>query len=270
MSSPANASLKMTRLPQTEPSAGRKVKLGETTIAVADDQPTFWDRVDAGRWESGTLAVMRARLDRTTLFVDLGAWVGPTALYAAALGARVIAVEADPAALDQLKRNLAANPALAGRIGVVPRAVHASAGSVTLGARRKPGDSMSSIALADAPVHWSAPTVTPAELRAMIRDGERLFVKIDIEGGEYALLPKLGPLLDAPGCAVLVSFHPKILAALKPTIAEQAAAARAALEPFADFDSFAVTDAGAAAGVPDGAAIAARKQGDEWLFVKRQ
>jgi FkbM family methyltransferase len=260
----------MTRPPETEPSAGRKVKLGDATIAVADDQPTFWDRVDAGRWENGTLAVMRARLDRTSLFLDLGAWVGPTALYGAALGARVIAVEADPAALDQLKRNLAANPALAERIEVVPRAVHAQAGAVTLGARRKPGDSMSSTILADASVHWRVPTVTPAALRAMIRDGERLFVKLDIEGGEYALLPQLAPLLDAPACVTLVSFHPKILAALKPGIAEQVAATGAALKPFADFESFAVTEAGAAAEIPDAAAIAARRQADEWLFVRRR
>jgi FkbM family methyltransferase len=260
----------MTRPFKTEPLEGRKVKLGDTIIAVADDQPTFWDRVDAGRWENGTLAVMRARLDRTAAFVDLGAWVGPTALYAAALGARVIAVEADPAALDQLKRNLAANPALSPLIVIVPRAVHARPGAVTLGARRKPGDSMSSTVLADAPVHWRAPTVTPAELRAMIRDGELLFVKIDIEGGEYALLPNLGPLLDAPGCAALVSFHPKILAALMAQREEQVAATGAALKPFEDFESFAVTDVGALAQIPDPAAIAAHTQGDAWLFVRRR
>jgi FkbM family methyltransferase len=255
--------------PETEPFAHRKVKLGDVTIAVADDQPTFWDRVDGGLWESGTLAVLRAHLDSTAVFLDLGAWVGPTALYAAALGARVIAVEADPAALEQLRRNLTANPALAPHIEVVPRAVHGSAGTVTLGARRKPGDSMSSTMLADAPVHWRAQTVTPAGLRAMIRDGESLFVKIDIEGGEYELLPKLGPLLAVPGCAILVSFHPKVLAAARPQRGEQAAATRAALEPFADFDSFAVTDAGAVAEAANADAIAARAQGDEWLFLKR-
>jgi FkbM family methyltransferase len=266
---PATVHTTMTRPPETEPSAGRKVKLGDAVVTVADDQPTFWDRVEAGRWESGTLAVMRARVDPSTVFIDLGAWVGPTALYAAALGARVIAVEADPVALDQLRRNLGANPALARRVDIVPRAVNATPEPVTLGARRKPGDSMSSTVLADAPVRWRAAAITPAELGAMVRDGERRFVKIDIEGGEYALLPRLGPLLDAPDSAVLVSFHPKILAAMRPQPSEQTAATAAALKPLAEFEAFAVTASGAAAAIPDAGAIAAREQPDAWLFVRR-
>ena len=48
------------------------------------------------------------------------------------------------ATLEQLKRNLAVNPDLARRIEVVAGAIHASQGPVTLGARRKAGDSMSS------------------------------------------------------------------------------------------------------------------------------
>src|SRR3712207_221008 len=98
--------------------------MGNRVIRVADDQPTFWDRVEAGRWEPETLAAIDRLVDHRTTFLDLGAWVGPTALYAAGIARRVVAAEADPAALDQLRRNLAANPGLAARIEVVPRAVH--------------------------------------------------------------------------------------------------------------------------------------------------
>jgi predicted nicotinamide N-methyase len=125
----------------------RRVRIGTREIHVADDQPTFWDRVEAGCWESGTLTVIDQLVDRGTTFLDLGAWVGPTALYAAGRARRVIAVEADPAALAQLERNLAANPDLAPCIEVVARAIHAREGPVTLGVRRKPGDSMSSTLL---------------------------------------------------------------------------------------------------------------------------
>ena len=102
-----------------------EVRIGGRTIRVADEQPTFWERVAGGRWEPGTLAAIDRLVDRRTTFLDLGAWVGPTTLYAAAVARRVIAVEADPAALDQLQRNLAVNPDLAQRIEVVPRAIHA-------------------------------------------------------------------------------------------------------------------------------------------------
>ena len=208
--------------------------MGGRVVQVADDQPTFWDRVAAGRWEPHTLAVIDAIVDARTTFVDLGAWVGPTALYAAAIARRVVAVEADPAALDQLRRNLAANPPLGARVEVVPRAVHARDGDVTLGARRKPGDSMSSTLLGDAARTWQAATVTPEQLAAMLSGDERIVVKIDIEGGEYDLLPSLGPLLGRTQ-AVLISFHPKMLAAATADRREATRRTRAALAALAGF-----------------------------------
>jgi FkbM family methyltransferase len=241
---------------------GRPVQLGSMRFRVADDQPTFWSRFEAGNWEPGTLAVLDAHVGPGTLFIDLGAWVGPTALYAALRGATVIAVEADPVAVMQLQRNLAVNPALSGRIGIIPKAVHATAGHVTLGARRKPGDSMSSLLLGRAVTTWQAETVTPGELAALVPAAAELFVKIDIEGAEYDLLPALAPLLARPGTRALVSFHPRLIGA-----ADSEAKTRRALGPFAGWLPFAVEAAGAVARVPDPAALAAGADGDEWLFV---
>jgi FkbM family methyltransferase len=209
--------------------------MGRRVIFVADDQPTFWDRVEAGRWEPGTLAALDRLIDNTTTLVDLGAWVGPTALYAAGVARRVIAVEADPAALAQLHRNLAANPDLAQRVEVVPRAIHPEAGEVRLGARRKPGDSMSSVLLAGAAETWTAATVTPENLARRAAEAQRLVIKIDIEGAEYGLLPHLRPLLDR-AAAVLVSFHPKILQAAVPD-KDIARETRAALSALSDFSA---------------------------------
>lgn len=241
----------------------RQVRIASHIIQVADDQPTFWDRVEAGLWEPGTLAVYRQRVGPGMLVIDLGTWVGPLALYAAALGAEVIAVEADPAALDQLRRNVAVNPDLAPRITILERAVAPEAGTVRLGARRKPGDSMSSALLADAETSWSVTAVTPAELAAMTAKATRLLVKLDIEGGEYRLLPALAPLLARPGTSLLVSFHPAILresreAAPRATMA----AALAALE---GLRSYAVGPDGPEPAVPDAAAL---ERIDTWLFVR--
>ena len=191
----------------------RQVAIGSHTIFVDDDQPTFWDRVEAGRWEPGTLGVLERFLRPGSLFLDIGTWVGALTLYAASLGAEVVAVEADPKALEQLGRNLAANPHLAERVRVVPRAIAAAEGPVRLGARRKPGDSMSSVLLAGAGETWTRPGVTPGEIALGI-PGHRRFdlVKVDIEGGEYALLPQLGPILDR-AAALLLALHPDILQA---------------------------------------------------------
>lgn len=243
--------------------AGRERRIGGRRLVVADDQPTFWDRVEAGRWEPATLAVYDRCVGPGTCVLDLGAWVGPLALYAAALGADVVAVEADPAALEQLRRNLAANPDLAVRITVIDRAVAPAAGSVRLGARRKPGDSMSSALLAGADAAWDAPAVTPPELMASIGPAERLFVKLDIEGGEYALLPALARAIDRPGAQLLVSLHPAILA--ETGEADPAGRALAALAAFAGWDAVAVGPGSTAAAWPTRETLVAH---DAWLLSR--
>jgi FkbM family methyltransferase len=249
----------------------RPVKIGSRTIAVADDQPTFWDKVAAGAWEPGTLDVIDRLVEGETVFLDLGAWVGPTALYAAGRAKRVIAVEADPAALDQLQRNLHANPELASRIEVIGRAVHADPGVITLGARRKPGDSMSSTLLAGAPRRWHATTVTPEELVSQLDGAERVFVKLDIEGGEYALLPAATALIERAD-VFLVSFHPKILATAVPDAADAARRLRAALGPFTGWTARRVTEAGVgwrnAAPTLVRLGLLGRLPADEWLFTR--
>ena len=44
------------------------------------------------------------------MFIDVGAWIGPMTLVAAACGARVVAYEPDPTAADELAANVALNP----------------------------------------------------------------------------------------------------------------------------------------------------------------
>ena len=239
-------------------------RIGAVELVIDDDQPTFWDRVEAGRWEPGTLAALLPLLGPDAIFLDLGAWVGPLSLLAAAHGARVIAVEADPAARDQLRRNLNANPALAERIEVVAAAVAPEPGTVRLGARRKPGDSMSSVLLAEGPLAWSAPAVTPAMLAERLGPTRRLVVKIDVEGAEYRLLPHLGPLIASPDTVVLVSFHPVILR--QAGVPDVAPCLRAALEPFAGWHAFAVDDDGprAAGAAPD--ALLREADHETWLL----
>jgi len=248
--------------------APRELKLGDVRLCVADDQPTFWDKVEQGRWEPETLALIDQQVAPGTTFLDLGAWVGPTAFYAAARGARVIALEADPVALAQLQRNLAVNPALAGRIEVLARAVHATAGPVRLGARRKPGDSMSSVLVAPGTATWLAEAITPLALAARLGAVGQLFIKLDIEGGEYDLLPHMRPLVDRPGCRVLVSFHPRILATVQPEKAQQEASTRRALEVFEGFVPHALEASGLVARRPDAAAICAGDAPDKWLFLR--
>lgn len=204
----------MTQPPSAAPQP-RPVRLAGVAIHVVDDKPTFWARAEAGDWEPETLDALAAATGPGVVMLDIGAWVGPTALFAAARGARVLAVEADPAALRELNANIAANPALAPRISVLARAAAPEPGQIRMGPARKPGDSMSSIIHGGRDGAWDVEAATPAALMtavAALGDGP-LTVKIDIEGGEYALLPPLVAALPDRATTLLCAFHPRILAA---------------------------------------------------------
>jgi FkbM family methyltransferase len=214
----------------------RRVSLGGATFLVADDKDTFWDRFETGRWERETLEALAARIAPGTTLIDIGAWIGPITLMAAALGATVLALEPDPRAVELLGANIAANPDIGGRITVLNKAAAPSSGRIRLGSPRKPGDSMGSVlATGRGRPEWEAEAITPAEIRHLAGDARRIILKIDIEGAEYALLPALGPLLAQPAVAAFIAFHPRLLADAGRTardIEEATAAALAALHGF--------------------------------------
>jgi FkbM family methyltransferase len=188
-------------------------------LDIADRQPTFWARVEAGTWEPGLLALLADRLRPGTTFIDLGAWVGPTSLIAAAHEAQVIALEADPAAIDQFQANLAANPDIARKVALLPVAISAHATPLRMAPRRKPGDSMSSALLAGADGTWTVPAITPADLAVLCANAADVVIKLDIEGGEYDILPAMAPLLAprhaGPTPDLVISFHQRELIAAR-------------------------------------------------------
>lgn len=83
---------------------------GQSFQVVSAHHPKLWDKVNAGVWEPDTFVVLDHMLSEGTPYVDCGAWIGPTVLYAACKGAAITAFECDPVAIRRLKENLALNP----------------------------------------------------------------------------------------------------------------------------------------------------------------
>ena len=77
--------------------------------------PGFWKLVGTGGWEKDTFEVLRFFLEGrpTDSYVDFGAWIGPTALYAAHYSRHVYAIEPDPMAYSALVANAEKNIHLA-------------------------------------------------------------------------------------------------------------------------------------------------------------
>lgn len=156
----------------------------------------FWDRWASGEWEPHTKAAIDRFVDGGT-FVDIGAWVGPTVLWAAERAGRVVAVEADPAALDMLTRNVDG----LGNVDIVAVAIGDRDGLTTIGVG---GDSMSRTGDGDHVVRCV--TVPTLWAEHGIRDVQ--LVKVDVEGAEAEFLSGAAPFLRDVGAPVLLSTHP--------------------------------------------------------------
>jgi FkbM family methyltransferase len=172
--------------------------------------------MENGQWEPETLDLLDRLLKPGDCFVDVGAWIGPTSLYAAARGAHVVAYECDPVALRLLHRNLELNSELAQLITVHEFALGESDGQVRLWSQAL-GNSESSVFAG----HERDGDVLACDDSAMVevRDARSVFdaecyaasestlIKIDVEGSEFQLLPHLASVLANSLAVWYVSFH---------------------------------------------------------------
>jgi FkbM family methyltransferase len=228
----------------------RVVTAGPARFAVVDDKDSFWDRVEAGTWEPASLAAMTGLCGPGTTLVDIGAWVGPITLVAAALGAEVMAFEPDLRAFELLAANVAANPGFAERVEITRAALAPKAGRIRLGSPRKPGDSMGSVLFAGrGTVDWEADAITPAQAAERVAGAGRIVLKIDVEGAEYGLAGVLAPLLDRRTIAAMIAFHPRILKGAGVNEEEIERLTALAEAVFADFSARLLDEEGSAAPV---------------------
>lgn len=167
--------------------------------------PGFWSAMAGGRWEAHTIAALVALTGPGTIFVDIGGWIGPTALIAAGRGAQVHSFEPDPKAVELFRQNLALNPDLAERVTLYDFAVGRSNGMATLTSGTL-GNSESSLAKR----HGEQAKVTVRAVRELGREpwfDHADVVKLDVEGSEYDLMSDLAPVLARRLPHFLLSTH---------------------------------------------------------------
>lgn len=242
--------------------------LGRRFRVDGASEARFWDRFEGRAWEPETLAALDPLTGPGALFLDVGAWIGPTALFAAAGGAEVVALEPDPVAAALFRANLALNPDLAPRVRLVEAVLSPREGTARLAADRgRGGKSTSSVLHRNPSVVWERPAVTPAGLAGTLGEGRRVVLKIDVEGGEYPLAGSLRPL-TARADAVLLSLHPRVALAGLGGLARlraRLALLRAGHRLRRDFAGLRARPLAGGPGRWDGALAPA---GGEWLFER--
>jgi FkbM family methyltransferase len=211
----------------------------------------FWPRMGT-EWEPGTLSIIRKLVGPARLFIDVGAWIGPTAIWAALHGADVHAFEPDPVALAALQANIDANESLKPKVTIIPAAAGLTDGQVEL-FTDVTGNSETSCfravqrgdKLRTFPTQIVVPQVDLlGYLQTLMSPPGSIFLKMDIEGGEFALLPHVHDFCRQHGAVVLASLHPQniVMSTVDDTGAARITGVAAALDRYRDFHWYGYRD----------------------------
>lgn len=188
-----------------------EIKLLNTSFSIAPfEHSPFWESIANGEWEQDSYRIILAFVDENDTVLDVGSWAGPISLFAASIAKKVYALEPDPAIFPQLKHNVKLNPKLSTKVSCHQVALFHTSGTQALFAREKYGQSSSSLLerSRDKLSNEQCQTITLLDLVAQEKIDKVNFIKLDIEGGEFDLLPTLSPALQELNYPTLyISFH---------------------------------------------------------------
>ena len=188
---------------------------GHSINVAPGDYRWYWEAFQRDGVEPESYDVYDRYVTSVTTFLDVGAWTGPVTLYVANKAQKVYAFEPDPTAFGELENNLKLNPQLT-NVKIIRAFVGTSEGVIKMGNASQRGNSQSSVLFRDGGDSWQADSI---KLDRFIAENEMtsdLFIKMDIEGAEYTLLPTLKSLFLERKPTLLLSLHPFFLIATVP------------------------------------------------------
>jgi FkbM family methyltransferase len=185
--------------------------VGQPVRVVAGANDAFWQLVSAGNWEPQTFAVFRRFIDPDHSYIDMGSWIGPTLLYGSRLAKATYGIEPDPIAFKELKSNLALNAELGASVKLFNVCIAANSGDVAFGSRTEGGDSTSSLLFSGGKTVWTVRALSFADFVRQSEITHCNFIKMDVEGGEFLVLPGMLGYLRENRPTLLLSLHPCFL-----------------------------------------------------------
>ena len=162
-------------------------------------------------WENDTYDVLDKFLRKDAVFVDIGAWIGPLALYASQKCEKVYCVEPDPVALRCLRQSITV--LACDNIAVIDKALYSNNGDVCFGKNKflqssSLGDSTSHILHSTGTTATSVAAISVKAFITLLPEARRIcLIKMDIEGGEEFVLHEVCRFCSEHAIPLHVSFH---------------------------------------------------------------
>ncbi len=190
-----------------------KIEKNDKTFFVNSSNNTnFWAQLQVGVWEPETFKIFDIFLDKNHSYIDLGSWIGPTVLYGCQNAKFCYAVEPDPVAFKYLKNNIDLNHQLCSHIKLSNQCITDFSGTVYLTPKSmEGGDSLSSTVFEKSPTSWEVKGITFYQFILENSINDCNFVKMDIEGGEFTVLPTMKEFLEKEKPTIHLSLHAPLI-----------------------------------------------------------
>ena len=170
----------------------------------------FMQALSNGKWEQNTFATFKKVSDNNKSALDIGGWIGPTAIWLAQHFKEVTIVEADKNALAALKKNLETSNCH--NIKIIDQPIWSESGAkLWFGANGfrggSLGESTSQLRQEGLVNDDIMTTISLSDILDQMGRENVGFIKVDIEGGEEAIIPSLFEEAHKIGSPVWLSFH---------------------------------------------------------------
>ncbi len=168
----------------------------------------FYRRLTAGEWEPETFSFLQQHLDKQTVYIDIGSWIGITPLWSSFLAKFVVAVEPEPYCCRVIEALIEKNGI--GNVELLKAALSNSE-EVELFTVGGAGSSVSSLLPDAKSERVIVRGISVQVINDLAGDNARL-VKIDIEGYEYAFGSELCKLAGPKTRGLQIALHPMLIA----------------------------------------------------------
>lgn len=173
-------------------------------------------------WEPNTFHILDHYSDINGVYIDVGAWIGPTVMYASQIFDKVIALEPDKIAYNRLRRNILENNF--NNITLVDKCLSDKNDKTSFGGNGKWGNSESTMLVSNPEYSSWGGRWTKEEREENIKlvetidaktlideyniDMEKLkLIKMDIEGSEMIVIPGMKDILSQYKPVLYLSLH---------------------------------------------------------------